>query len=61
MTNGKSVVDLGAVQVCKRRLDRMRSGLVDLAAVQARGIGFPDYIGRTVGPFDEGCREPVEL
>ncbi len=61
MTNGKTVVELGAIQVYKRRLDRMRSGSVDLAAVQARGIGFPDYIGRTVGPFDEGCREPVEF
>lgn len=61
MTNGKTVVDLGAVQVYKRRLDRMRAGLFDLAAVQARGVSFSDYIGRTVGPFDEGCREPVEL
>ena len=61
MTNGKSLIDLGAVQVYKRRLDRMRGGLVDLAVVQARGIGFPDYIGRTAGPFDEGSREPLEL
>ncbi|HEX3744656.1 MAG TPA: glycosyltransferase family A protein [Bryobacteraceae bacterium] len=60
MTNGKSLIDLGAVQVYKRRLDRMRSGQVDLAVVQARGIGFPDYIGRTAGPFDEGSREPLE-
>jgi glycosyltransferase involved in cell wall biosynthesis len=61
MTNGKSIVDLGAVQVYKRRLDRMRSGFVDLKVIEARGIGFPDYIGRTAGPFDEGSREPVEL
>lgn len=61
MTNGKTTLELGAVQVYKRRLDRMRAGLVDLAALRSRGIGFPDYIGRTVGPFDEGCREPVEL
>lgn len=61
MTNGKSIVDLGAVQVYKRRLERMRAQLVDLSVVETRGIGFPDYIGRTVGPFDEGCRELVEL
>jgi len=61
MTNGKSIVDLGAVQVYKRRLDRMRAGLVDLSVIQARGIGFPDYIGRTAGPFDEGSREALEL
>lgn len=61
MTNGKSTVDLGAVQVYKRRLDRMRTKRVDLSVVEARGISFPDYIGRTVGPFDEGSREPVEL
>ncbi len=61
MTNGKSTVDLGAVQVYKRRLDRMRAKLVDLAVVEARGVSFSDYIGRTVGPFDEGCRERVEL
>lgn len=61
MTNGKTTLELGAVQVYKRRLDRMRAGVVDLEALRLRGIGFPDYIGRTVGPFDEGCREPVEF
>lgn len=61
MTNGKSTVDLGAVQVYKRRLDRMRAQLVDPEIVKARAVSFPDYIGRTVGPFDEGIRELVEL
>lgn len=61
MTNGQSIVDLGAVRVYKRRLDRARAGLVDPAVVLARGVSFPDYIGRTVGPFDEGVREPVVL
>ena len=61
MTNGKNTVELGAVKIYKRRLDRMHAGLVDLAAIRSRGVGFPDYIGRTVGPFDEGFREPVEL
>jgi glycosyltransferase involved in cell wall biosynthesis len=61
MTNQKSIIDLGAVQVYKRRLDRMRAQLVDLEIVRARGVSFPDYIGRTVGPFDEGTRERVEV
>lgn len=61
MTNGKNTVDLGAVQVYKRRLDRLRANLVDPAIVQARRVNFPDYLGRTVGPFDEGLREAVEF
>lgn len=60
MTNGKSTVELGAVQVYKRRLDRMRAHLVDPAIIQARRVSFPDYIGRTVGPFDEGLKEALE-
>jgi glycosyltransferase involved in cell wall biosynthesis len=61
MTNGKSIIDLGAVQVYKRRLERMRAQQVDMEVVKARGVSFPDYIGRTVGPFDEGTRELVEV
>jgi glycosyltransferase involved in cell wall biosynthesis len=61
MTNGKSTVDLGAVRVYKRRLDRMRQGLVDPALVAKRQVNFGDYLGTTVGPFDEGVRELVEL
>lgn len=61
MTNGKSTVDLGAVQVYKRRIDRMRANRIDPAIVQARRVNFPDYLGRTVGPFDEGVREALEV
>ena len=61
MTNGKNTVELGAVQVYKRRLDRIRAGSVDHSMVESRRVAFPDYIGRTAGPFDEGLREPVEL
>lgn len=60
MTNGKSTVDLGAVQVYKRRIDRMRANLVDRSIVEQRRVSFSDYIGRTVGPYDEGSREPVD-
>ena len=60
MTNGKSVVDLGAVRCFKRRLDRMRSGQVDPSIVEQRRVSFADYMGRTAGPFDEGVREAVE-
>jgi glycosyltransferase involved in cell wall biosynthesis len=61
MTNGKSVVDLGAVRCYKRRLDRMRAGQVDPAVVEQRRVSFTDYLGRTAGPFDEGYREAMEL
>jgi glycosyltransferase involved in cell wall biosynthesis len=60
MTNGKSVVDMGAVRVYKRRLDRMRRGEIDPALVEARRVSFADYLGRTTGPFDEGVRELFE-
>jgi glycosyltransferase involved in cell wall biosynthesis len=60
MTNGKSIVDLGAVQVYKRRLDRRRSGLLDPSLPELRRVSFADYLGRTTGPFDEGVREPLE-
>jgi glycosyltransferase involved in cell wall biosynthesis len=61
MTNGKSVVDLGAVRCFKRRLDRMRAGKIDPSIVEQRRVSFADYLGRTVGPFDEGIREAIEL
>jgi len=61
MTKGKNTVDLGAVRVYKRRIDRMRRGLIDPQIVEQRAVSFTDYLGTTVGPFDEGIRELVEL
>lgn len=61
MTNGKNTVDLGAVRVYKRRLDRMRLGKVDPSLVEERRVPFYEYLGRTEGPFDEGLRERVIL
>ena len=59
MTNGKSTVDLGAIRVYKRHLDRVRSGRAPADAGKRLQIGFPQYIGRTIQPHDEGLREPV--
>lgn len=59
MTNGKTPIDLGGVLIYKRRLDRMRAGRVDLKMPWRLGIGYPEYMGRSVFPFDEGIREPI--
>ena len=59
MTNGLSTIDLGAVQVYKRRLERMRAGAVDPEKARALRVGFPQYIGRTIIPHDQGIREPI--
>jgi len=59
MTRGLSNVDLGAVRVYKRRLDRVRAGQVDLEAARGLKIGFPQYIGCPIIPHDQGLREPI--
>lgn len=59
MTKGLSNVDLGAVQVYKRRLDRIRAGRVDPEIARGLKIGFPQYIGCTIIPHDQGLREPI--
>lgn len=56
MTHGKSPVELGAVALYKRHLDRLRSGRA--GADSRASVDFPQYIGRNVFPFDEGIREP---
>jgi len=58
MTRGKSAMDMGAVRIYKRHLDRLRSGAAD-AGGRCPGMDFAQYIGRNVFPFDEGIREPV--
>ncbi len=59
MTNGRTPMDLGAVLIYKKRLDRMRAGRIDLTMPRRLGIGYPEYIGCSVFPFDQGLREPV--
>lgn len=61
MTNGKTPIDLGGVLIYKRRLDRMRAGQIDAKMPWRLGVGYPEYIGRSVFPFDEGLREPISL
>jgi glycosyltransferase involved in cell wall biosynthesis len=59
MTKGLSTVDLGAVQVYKRRLERMRAGRVNPELARGLKLGFPQYIGQTIIPHDQGLREPI--
>jgi hypothetical protein len=59
MTRGLSNVELGAVQVYKRRLERMRAGRVDPERARNLQIGFPQYIGCSIQPHDQGIREPI--
>lgn len=61
MTNGKSFVELGAIRVYKLHLDRVRAGKASANAGERLKIGFPQYIGQTIQPHDEGLREPVEF
>ena len=58
MTHGKTPLEMGAVALYKRHLDRMRSGRTDSNG-RCAGVDFAQYIGRNVFPFDEGIREPV--
>ena len=59
MTNGKSVVDLGAIRVYKLHLDRVRAGRARDNAGEVLQVGFPQYIGQTIVPHDQGLREPL--
>ena len=59
MTRGLSTLDLGAVRVFKRRLERMRAGRLAYDAFNDMRIGFPQYIGCTINPHDQGLREPI--
>lgn len=59
MTHRKTVVEMGGVAIYKRHLDRLRAGRVK-ADMRARwAVGYPEYIGNNVFPFDQGIREPV--
>lgn len=60
MTRGRSIVELGAVRVYKRRLERIRAGEVDPFVARRLRTGFWEYLGQTVPP-DEGIREPVAV
>jgi len=61
LTKGKSIVDLGAVRIYKRRIDRLRANLVDASLVADRGVTYAHYLGRTVDRLPQRLREPVEL
>ncbi len=61
MTTGKSNVELGAIRVYKQHLDRVRAGLAPDDAGERLQVGFPQYIGQTIQPHDQGLREPVDL
>jgi glycosyltransferase involved in cell wall biosynthesis len=58
MTSGKNVVEMGVVAIYKRHLDRLRAGKVKPMS-ELLEVGYSEYIGRSVWPFDEGIREPV--
>lgn len=60
MTNGKTPIDLGGVLIYKRRLDRMRAGRIDTRMPWRLGIGYPEYMGCGLFPFDQGLREPMD-
>lgn len=59
MTHGKSPVEMGAVAIYKRHLERLRAGKIRPAVPWPVEMRYSDYIGRNVWPFDEGVREPV--
>lgn len=59
MTNQKSVIELGAVRVYKLHLERLRAGTAPADAGERLQVGFPQYIGQTLVPHDQGMREPV--
>jgi glycosyltransferase involved in cell wall biosynthesis len=58
MTSGKDVIEMGVVAIYKRHLDRLRAGKVKPMPERPE-VGYSEYIGRSVWPFDEGIREPV--
>ena len=58
MTSGKNVIEMGVVAIYKRHLDRLRAGKVKPMPERLE-VGYTEYIGRSVWPFDEGIREPV--
>jgi glycosyltransferase involved in cell wall biosynthesis len=59
MTHGKTVVEMGGVAIYKRHLERLRAGKVKPDMRERWAVGYPEYIGTNVFPFDEGIREPV--
>jgi glycosyltransferase involved in cell wall biosynthesis len=58
MTAGKNVVEMGVVAIYKRHLDRLRAGKVK-PMPELLQVGYSEYIGHSVWPFDEGIREPL--
>jgi glycosyltransferase involved in cell wall biosynthesis len=58
MTSGKNLVEMGMVAIYKRHLDRLRAGKVK-PMPELLEVGYSEYIGHSVWPFDEGIREPV--
>jgi glycosyltransferase involved in cell wall biosynthesis len=61
LTKGKSIVDLGAVRIYKRRIDRLRANLVDASLVTEQGVSYASYLGRTVDRLPKTLGELVEL
>jgi glycosyltransferase involved in cell wall biosynthesis len=59
MTHGKTVVEMGGVAIYKRHLERLRAGKVKADMRERCAVGYPEYIGNNVFPFDEGIRELV--
>jgi glycosyltransferase involved in cell wall biosynthesis len=57
MTTEKNLQQLGVVQVYKRRLDRIRKGLLDAAGLS--GEGLRDYLGEPPATYDDGRHEPA--
>jgi glycosyltransferase involved in cell wall biosynthesis len=57
MTTEKNLQQLGMVQVYKRRLDRIRQGTLDAAALS--GEGLRDYLGEPPASYDDGRHEPA--
>lgn len=58
MTSGKTAIEMGVVAIYKRHLDRLRAGKVK-PLPERLAVGYSEYIGRSVWPFDDGLREPV--
>ncbi len=58
MTSGKNVIEMGVVVIYKRHLDRLRAGKIK-PIPELLQVGYSEYIGHSVWPFDEGIREPL--
>ena len=57
MTLGKNVIQMGGVLIYKRHLERLRAGKIKPKFPVE--VSYPNFIGRSLWPFDHGIREPV--